>query len=138
MVVNDPFEKSSASTNAFAGDASILSYAPTQVEIRASNSAPAILLLNDRHDPEWNVTVDGQPARLLRCNYIMRGVPLPPGQHTVVFHFQPSLRGMKVTVASFALGIVLSLLLFFVHPSKSEGSAGEKNPVGTDSRPPKK
>ena len=127
VVVNDPFEKSSASTNAPAGDASIISYAPTRVEIRATNTAPAILLLNDRHDPEWNVTVDGQPARLLRCNYIMRGVPLPPGQHTVVFHFQPSLRGMKVTVASFALGIVLSLMLFFVHPSKGESNAGDKN-----------
>ena len=136
--MDDPIEKSSASTNTPAGDASILSYAPTRVEIRATDSAPSILLLNDRHDPEWNVTVDGQPARLLRCNYIMRGVLLPAGQHTVVFHFQPSLRGMKVTVASFALGIVLSLMLFFVHPAKSESYTGEKNPAGMESKPPKK
>ena len=138
VVVNDPFEKSSATTNSPAGDATILSYAPTRVEIRATNSAPAILLLNDRHDPEWNVTVDGQPARLLRCNYIMRGVPLPAGQHTVVFHFQPSLRGMKVTIASFALGIVLSLMLFFVHPSKRESTTGDQNSTGTESIPPRK
>ena len=104
------------------------------MEIRATNTAPAILLLNDRHDPEWNVTVDGQPARLLRCNYIMRGVQLPPGQHTVVFHFQPSLRGMKVTVASFALGIVLSLMLFFVHPSKAESTGNEKRPANLENK----
>jgi hypothetical protein len=47
-----------------------------------------VLLLNDRFDPAWRVAVDGQPASLLRCNYIMRGVQLAPGAHTVEFTFQ--------------------------------------------------
>ena len=34
------------------------------------------------------VTVDGQPAHLLRCNYIMRGVYLTPGRHSIEFRFR--------------------------------------------------
>jgi hypothetical protein len=45
-------------------------------------------LLNDRFDPQWSVTVDGKTSTLLRCNYLMRGVQLEPGPHTVKFSFQ--------------------------------------------------
>jgi hypothetical protein len=44
---------------------------------------------------------------MLRCNTIMRGVQVPAGQHTIVFRFQPSLTGMKVTLAAVALGLAL-------------------------------
>jgi hypothetical protein len=47
-----------------------------------------VLLLNDRFDARWSVTVDGKPAQLLRCNYLMRGVQVPAGNHTVKFSFQ--------------------------------------------------
>jgi len=50
-----------------------------------------VLLLNDRFDPAWRVTVDGKAASLLRCNYIMRGVQLAPGEHTVEFTFEIAL-----------------------------------------------
>ena len=42
----------------------------------ANATAPSVLLLNDKYDPNWHVTVDGKPAELLRCNFIMRGVYL--------------------------------------------------------------
>jgi len=35
----------------------------------------------------WQVFVNGKPAELLRCNFIMRGVYLTPGAHTVEFKF---------------------------------------------------
>jgi uncharacterized membrane protein YfhO len=75
---------------------------------------PSVLLLNDRFDREWRVSVDGQSGRLLRCNFIMRGVQVPAGQHTVVFQFQPSLKGLKISLIAVALGMILCGLLFFV------------------------
>jgi len=47
----------------------------------------SVLLLNDRFDPQWTVAIDGKPATLLRCNYLMRGVQVPAGEHTVCFRF---------------------------------------------------
>jgi hypothetical protein len=66
-----------------------------------------VLLLNDRFDPNWNVRVDGKPETLLRCNYIMRGVYLPPGAHTVEFRFQPPVGPLYVSLAAIGAGLLL-------------------------------
>ena len=58
---------------------------PKDIMFDAQAATPAVLLLNDKFDPYWHVLVDGKPAELLRCNFIMRGVYLTPGQHTVEF-----------------------------------------------------
>ena len=50
------------------------SYAPKRIVLQAKAGAPSVLLLNDRYDPNWKVSVDGKPETLLRCNYLMRGV----------------------------------------------------------------
>ncbi len=68
-------------------DVQFLSYAPKRIVAQASPSVPSILLLNDRFSTDWQVIVDGKPATLFKCNYIMRGVYLQPGAHRVEFRF---------------------------------------------------
>jgi hypothetical protein len=51
--------------------------------------------------------VDGQPAKLLNCNYIMRGVYLAAGPHQVEFRFQPPMRTLYLSLAVLGLGAVL-------------------------------
>ena len=72
-----------------------------------------MLLLNDKHHPAWKVTVDGAPAKLLRANYLMRGVHLPKGKHKVEFRFKPDQGSIKISLAGFGLGglALLALLL---------------------------
>ncbi len=67
----------------------ITDYARTRVEIETETKTDGILLLNDKYDPDWKASVDGKPAEILRCNYIMRGVAVPAGQHRVVFTYRP-------------------------------------------------
>ena len=66
-----------------------------------------MLLLNDRFDPHWHVRVDGKPAELLRCNYIMRGVYLTPGQHTVEFQFTLPHKPLYVSLVAIGIGLLL-------------------------------
>ncbi len=68
---------------------------------------PSVLLLNDRHNPNWNVFVDGTREPLLRCNYIMRGVYLVPGKHVVEFRFQPLLTAFYISLTALAAGVML-------------------------------
>ena len=68
-------------------------------------------MLTDKYDGDWDVTVDGQPATLLRCNFLMRGVQVPAGQHAVEFRFQPSTTGLYVSLAAIGIGILLCGLL---------------------------
>lgn len=67
----------------------------------------AVLLLNDRHSPNWHVYVDGAERPLLRANYLMRAVQLKPGDKEVVFKFEPTAKYLKITFASMAASLVL-------------------------------
>jgi hypothetical protein len=99
-------------TNATPGTVQYVSYAPKRIVLKTAASSPCILLLNDKYDPSWQVTIDGQPAALLRCNYVMRGVYLPAkGEHTVEFRFQPRVLPLYLSVGAMVLGL---LLLAFV------------------------
>jgi hypothetical protein len=106
-----PATTSAAVTNAGATSAEITKYAPKRMEIKANTDAPAILLVNDKFDPDWKVRVDGRPDKLLRANYVMRGIFLKPGAHTVALSFEPSLKWLYVSLAGIALGVALGLVL---------------------------
>jgi uncharacterized membrane protein YfhO len=78
----------------------------------------SVLLLNDKYDPSWHVSVDGKPAELLRCNFIMRGVYLPPGSHTVEFRFTLPNKPLYVTITAMVVGVFLLGLLIFLGKRK--------------------
>jgi hypothetical protein len=44
---------------------------------------------------------------MLRCNFIMRGVQLPAGGHTVEFRFEPSYRLLYLSLSAIGLGLLL-------------------------------
>lgn len=94
-------------TNTAPGTVEYVSYKPKEIVLKTKSAAANILLLNDRYDPNWQVTVDGQPAELLRCNYLMRGVAVPAGEHQVVFRFRPDSKYLYVSLAAIALGLGL-------------------------------
>jgi len=103
-----------AATNAEAGRVEYQSYTSKHIVLSASTTAPAVLLLNDKYDPNWRVTVDGKPADLLRCNFIMRGVYLPAsGRHTVEFSFSAPNKVLYVTLAALLVGLGLCGLLVY-------------------------
>ena len=101
------------SANQDAGKVEFTSYDTKHITFKAEVKTDAVMLLNDKYDPNWRVTVDGQPAPLLRCNYIMRGVYLKPGTRVVDFKFVVSNKPLYFTLAAAALGIFLIGLLTF-------------------------
>lgn len=111
-------------TNENTGTVEFKSYAPKKIIFAANATTPSVLLLNDKYDPNWRVTVDGKPADLLRCNFLMRGVYLEPGAHTVEFNFTLSDRPMQVTLAAFGIAVLLSGLLVFL-TRKSQNTAAK-------------
>ncbi|HNQ74096.1 MAG TPA: hypothetical protein PKN95_10900 [Verrucomicrobiota bacterium] len=131
-------------SNAPAGTVDYVSYHPKQIVLKTKSAAPNVLLLNDRYDPNWRVTIDGQPAELLRCNYLMRGVAVPAGEHVVEFNFQPDVQFLFVSLAAIALGLVL--IGFLAVPGRTEPKPGAEparpkpakaDAAGKTGRPPK-
>ncbi|MBW4540341.1 MAG: YfhO family protein [Myxacorys chilensis ATA2-1-KO14] len=82
----------------------------TQVEVQTESTAPAFLVLSDVYYPGWRVSIDGKSTHLFSANYVLRGVSLPEGRHTVKFEFKPQSFHVGVgisTAALFVLGYVL-------------------------------
>ena len=99
------------------GGLEFASYTPKHIAFRSKSQSPSILLLNDRYDPDWKVSVDGKEAPLLRANFIMRAVHVPAGEHTIDFRFAPKTTGLYVTLSAIALGMLLCV--FILLPRKS-------------------
>jgi hypothetical protein len=103
---NTPVSQPPGDPKLNAGTVSITDYQPKYVKLQANAATPAVLLLNDRFTPAWKVRVDQKPAPLLRCNYLMRGVFLTPGEHTVEFRFQPPLTTLYLSLCGWGIGIL--------------------------------
>jgi len=125
VVVSEPIAPP-ANTNAPAPPTNAVTYAsysPRRVKLEAQSDAPAVLLLDDRYDPAWKVRVDGAPAQMLRCNYVVRGVSLPAGKHTVEFSFEPELLGFWVMLGCVITGLLLCVLLAFTRRQPNASTA---------------
>ncbi len=116
VLVSTPLPTNPAKENS--GTVDFKSYKPADIVFDAKADAPSVLLLNDKYDANWHVTVDGQPAQLLRCNFIMRGVYLAPGAHAVEFRFTLPNKPLYVTIAAMVVGIFLLGLLIFLEKRK--------------------
>ena len=58
--------------------------------MRTAGDRPGLLVLSDAYYPGWRATVDGEAAPIYPTNVLFRGVPIPAGEHTVVFTYAPS------------------------------------------------
>jgi hypothetical protein len=96
------------STNQNPGEAKFESYAPKHIVFTVKANAPAVLLLNDKYDPNWKAWVNGKPTKLLRCNFIARGAFLDqPGEHRVEFRYQPPLTGLYISLATVLVALLV-------------------------------
>ena len=77
-----------------------------------------MLLLNDHFDPNWHVWIDGKPSALLRCNYVMRGVQVPAGDHQIEFRFAPPTTTLYVSLAAVGAGLALLGFLALAKPAE--------------------
>jgi hypothetical protein len=122
FVSNQIPSPSATATNQPAGVVEYKSYAPKRIELAATSSTPAVLLLNDKFDPNWKVWVDGRPETVLRCNFLMRGVFVQAGTHTIEFRFEPPGASFYVSLAAIVLGLALCGFLAASKPSGEDAN----------------
>jgi Bacterial membrane protein YfhO len=94
------------------GDACrIIQDKPEQIVIDSQSASPRMLVLEDRMDDGWKVSIDDKPAEALTANYLFRGVFVPAGHHTVEWTYQaPGLFAGFVISATTILGLVCLLI----------------------------
>lgn len=93
--------------------------------LRGRIEAPAAgwVLHNMRFHPDWKVTIDGQPATLLRANHLVQAVAVPQGSHTVEFRYQPNQIWAQIARYLVWLGGLAALLLVILAGFKTDPEA---------------
>jgi hypothetical protein len=99
----------------FSGEVLAWEAGPDWARARIRMRGTGVVIHNQRHYPGWRVLLDGEPAPLLRANYLMQGVAVPEGEHTLEFRFDsPSFRaGATISLLSVVLlaaGCILARL----------------------------
>ena len=121
VLLSEKIAGTTPSPTSATSEASITQYAPKHITVKTRSTAPGILLLNDRWHPDWKVTVDGQSAPLLRANFLMRGVSVAAGEHTVEYRFDPPHQTLWVSFAAVATGLLLvGILILAPKPSSAD------------------
>jgi hypothetical protein len=83
----------------------IAHYDLNRVELVVQTPVDSYLVLSDVYYPGWRATVDGQPAELLRADYVFRAVAVSPGEHIIKMEFTPW---------TWRVGLLLSIVTWVV------------------------
>ena len=93
------------------GSIQLVEYTPGKMTYESETEYEQLAVFSEiYYDDGWNVTIDDNPAELVRVNYLLRALPVPPGKHTIVmsFQFRPFIVGEKISYAgSFMVLIIL-------------------------------
>ena len=89
-------------------------YGPREMAWEVGTDAPRLLVISEVFYPAgWKAWIDGVETSILRANYLLRGVHVPAGDHTVTLRFDPySYRfGRVLSVATTSIVYLLLLAL---------------------------
>jgi hypothetical protein len=102
----------------------LTSYEPNLLTYKAELSSERVAIFSEiYYKYGWKASVDDKPADHFRANYVLRGMTLPAGSHTVTFMFDPeSYRiGNRVSLAGSVVLLAFLLLAAFPLLKKRNG-----------------
>ena len=92
----------------------LTTYEANALTFSADATAECLAIFSDIYYPGWQCTIDGQPADILRANYVLRAVVLPAGHHTIHFAFDPLSLHTTEAIANISLILLLILALILI------------------------
>ena len=87
------------------------------ITYKSTASANQFAVFSEVYYPEgWNVYIDGKKTDYLKTNYVLRGMNVPAGNHTIEFKFEPSsyTQGRMFTSVGQVIALVLLVTGIFV------------------------
>ena len=59
--------------------------------MQTSSSEEQFLVLSEIYYPVgWEATIDGEPASIYKTDFVLRGLQVPAGDHTITMSYKPA------------------------------------------------
>ena len=99
-------------------------YAPNKLIYKSNNMNDGFAVFSENYYKDgWQVQIDNEDVPHYNVNYVLRGLKIPKGEHTIVFEFKPQVvqSGAQISLISSILFLILSLGAFsFVFSKKNK------------------
>ena len=92
---------------AAAESAQVTAYEPDVITIATDTAAPGLLVVSEVYASGWRAFVDGAEVPVWPTDHLLRGVPVPAGQHTVALRYDP----LSLRVGLWISGIAAAAML---------------------------
>ncbi|PWJ57213.1 hypothetical protein CLV98_108133 [Dyadobacter jejuensis] len=108
---------------------SLITYKPNELVYESQSAVEGLAIFPEIYynvRDEWQVDIDGQPAKMIRADYVLRALRVPAGKHTITFRFKPiSIEiGSKIDLASSILLVLLLVGAVYAELKRKESEVG--------------
>lgn len=93
---------------------------PERVELTVKSNLDCYLILRDGWYPEWEAFIDDQPTTIYPADAAFRAVRIPPGEHKVIFSYNP--RSYRLGMWTTIITLIILFALFTI-PEKRQREA---------------
>ena len=108
----------------FASDGSIelVEYHPNLLRYRYQSDSEAFAVFSEIfYDKGWEAYIDGERADYVRTNFLLRGMVLPTGEHTIEWRFRaPNWSAVEAVTLICSIAILGGLLLILIFGKRYE------------------
>lgn len=99
------------------------SYKPNHLKYTSNNTNEGLAVFSEMYYGKgWNAFIDGKKADHIRADYVLRGLQIPAGKHSIEFKFEPQVikTGSTITLIS-VVGMLLLLVggIYFERKKKA-------------------
>jgi hypothetical protein len=88
--------------------------APNHVILRVSTTASGLVVVRNAFDSNWRATLNGREAEVLRADYLMQAVAVPPGDHVIELRYRDDPVGYGLAVSGVAWASLASVMVWLV------------------------
>ncbi|WP_295337075.1 YfhO family protein [Flavobacterium sp.] len=96
---------------------------PNVVKYTSNNANDGFAVFSENFYKGWKATIDGKETEIYRVNYVLRGLAIPKGKHTIEFKFEPQVVKTGSTIAlvsSILMILVIVGVVYFEQKGKKE------------------
>lgn len=87
-------------------------YKPNHLKYTSNNSKEGFAVFSEMYYKNgWTATIDGKESPIYNVNYVLRGLQVPAGKHTIEFKFDPEVIKTGSTIALMSsIGMILLVI----------------------------